>query len=262
MHRKRQFDIIEADQKKKGRAQSKMEELDLKEIFTMFWTKIVHIILIVLIFMVIGILYSYLYVTPKYKSVTSLVLTTTAEGGTTSSGSITTTDITLNNNLLATYTDIITSNTVVRQVIGNLGINISEDSLKNRISVTSEKSTQMIYIGVVDENPYQAKIIANEVAKVFAEQVPQIYKLNNVYILDQAEEETTPYNINHIKDIAIFAFVGLVIACSYVLVANMLDTTVKSKEDVERKMGLTVLVSIPNCNFDELPKAMKKGGKK
>ncbi len=239
-----------------------MEELDLKEIFYMFWTRIIHIILIVLIFMVIGILYSYLYVTPKYKSTTSLVLTTAAEGETSQSGTITTTDITLNNNLLATYTDIITSNTVVRQVINNLGIKISEDSLKSKISVSSEKSTQMIYIGVIDENPYQAKIIANEVAKVFAEQVPQIYKLNNVYILDQAEEESTPYNINHIKDIAIFAFIGLVVAAMYVFIANMLDTTVKSKEDVERKIGLTVLVNIPVCNFDELPKTMRKGGKK
>lgn len=48
----------------------------------------------------------------------------------------------------------------------------------------------------------------------------------------------------------------------YVLIANMLDTTVKNKEDVERKLGLTVLVSIPNCNFDELPKTIKKGGRR
>ena len=117
-----------------------MEELDLKEIFNMFWTRIVHIILIVLIFMVIGILYSYLYVTPKYKSTTSLVLTTTADSNTTSVGGITSTDINLNNNLVANYTEIITSTTVVRQVIDNLGIDMSEDALKSKISVSSGKS--------------------------------------------------------------------------------------------------------------------------
>ena len=239
-----------------------MEELDLKEIFNMFWAKIVHIILIVLIFMVIGILYSYLYVTPKYKSTTSLVLTTTADSNITSGGGITSTDVSLNNNLVANYTEIITSTTVVRQVIDNLGIDISEDTLKSKISVSSGKSTQMINVDVVDEDPHQAKIIANEVAKVFAKQIPEIYKMNNIYILDEAEEENVPYNINHIKDIAIFAFIGLVVASVYVLIANMLDTTVKSQEDVERKLGLTVLVSIPVCSFDELPKTMKKGGRK
>ena len=210
-----------------------MEELDLKEIFNMFWAKIVHIILIVLIFMVIGILYSYLYVTPKYKSTTSLVLTTTADSNITSGGGITSTDVSLNNNLVANYTEIITSTTVVRQVIDNLGIDISEDTLKSKISVSSGKSTQMINVDVVDEDPHQAKIIANEVAKVFAKQIPEIYKMNNIYILDEAEEENVPYNINHIKDIAIFAFIGLVVASVYVLIANMLDKKSNSFLSIE-----------------------------
>lgn len=235
-----------------------MEELDLKEIFNMFWTRILQIILIVLIFIMIGILYSYLYVTPKYKAYTTLLLATSTEN----SETITTTDISLNNNLVSTYGELIKSKTVLGEVINNLGINKTEASLESAVSVSQRKSTQVIEINVVDSNPYQAKIIANEVAKVFAKKVEEIYKINNIHVVDVAEEPTTPYNINHMKDIAMFAFMGLVASCVYVLIANMLDTTVKNKEDVERKLGLSVLVNIPNCNFDELPKVMKKGGRR
>lgn len=235
-----------------------MEELDLKEIFNMFWTRILQIILIVLIFIVIGILYSYLYVTPQYKAYTTLLLATSTDD----SETITTTDISLNNNLVSTYGELIKSKTVLGEVINNLGIEKTEASLESAVSVSQRKSTQVIEIDVVDKDPYQAKIIANEVAKVFAKKVEEIYKINNIHVVDTAEEPTTPYNINHMKDIVMFAFIGLVVACIYVLIANMLDTTVKNKEDVERKLGLTVLVSIPNCNFDELPKAMKKGGRR
>lgn len=240
-----------------------MEELDLKEIFYMFWTKKLHIVIIVLVFMLVGILYTFLYVTPEYKSYTTLVLAkATEDAGTNASGTITSSDISLNNNLVNTYSELIRSKTVVRQVIDNLGIDENENALKKNISVSSVKSTQVIQIDVVNIDPYQAKIIANEVAKVFSEQVSEIYKINNVHIVDEAEEALVPYNINHMKDIAIFAFIGLVVACGYVLVANMLDTTVKSKEDVERKLGLTVLVSIPACNFDDATKQVKKGGRK
>ena len=78
-----------------------MEELDLKEIFNMFWTRKVHIILIILIFIIIGILYSYLYVSPLYKAYTTILLATSSvEGAGNNSGStITSSDITLNNNL-------------------------------------------------------------------------------------------------------------------------------------------------------------------
>ena len=241
-----------------------MEDLDLKEIFNMFWSRKTYIIIITLIFIIIGSLYSYLYVTPRYKAYTTLVLATSSTEDTeTTTESITTTDISLNNNLVATYSELIKSKTVLRQVISNLGINKSEDTLKNNVSVSAVKSTQLIQINVTDSDPYQAKIIANEVAKVFINEVTaKFYGMNNVHIVDEAEEESLPYNINHTKDIMMFSFIGLVIACIYVLIANMLDTTVKNKEDVERKLGLTVLEMIPNCNFDELPKPIKKGGRR
>ena len=43
-----------------------MEELDLKELFQIFWNKKIQIILIVAIFMVIGVIYSIGFVTPMY----------------------------------------------------------------------------------------------------------------------------------------------------------------------------------------------------
>ena len=237
-----------------------MEELDLKELFNMFWTRKVHVLLITLIFMVVGIIYSYVFVSPVYKSYTTLLLATSEN--TNQADTITTSDITLNNNLVATYSELIKSKTVLRQVINNLSIDETETELKSNISVSAVKSTQLIQIDVIDSNPYQAKIIANELAKVFSAEVSKIYNMNNVHVVDEAEEENAPYNINHIKDLAIFIFIGIGVACVYVLVANMLDTTVKNKEDVEKKLGITVLTTIPLNNFDEPIKRNTKGGRK
>ena len=55
-----------------------MEEIDLKELFEIFWHKKAQIILIILIFMVIGIIYTVGFVTPMYSSSTTLVLAGTA----------------------------------------------------------------------------------------------------------------------------------------------------------------------------------------
>ena len=105
-----------------------------------------------------------------------------------------------------------------------------------------------------------AKNIANEVANVFIEQIAKgYYAMDNVYVVDEAKVEEEPYNINHLKDLAIFGAIGFVVACVYVLIANMLDTTVKSKEDIEKKLGLTVLTTIPVC---ENTSKNKKGGRR
>ena len=49
-----------------------MEELDLKELFEIFWSRKAEIILIIAIFLIIGLTYSFYFVSPKYKSETSL----------------------------------------------------------------------------------------------------------------------------------------------------------------------------------------------
>lgn len=234
-----------------------MEELDLKELFNMFWNKKLQIILIVLIFMLIGVIYTVGFVNPVYTSSTTLVLASTNANSTTNT--ITATDITVNSKLVSTYSEIIKSEDVLSKVIENLNISLSEDSIRNQVSVTSVKDTEVIKIAVTNENPTYSAQIANEIAKVFTEKVKEIYNIENVQVLDEAKVSSIPSNINHQKDVVIFTFIGIVIAVIYVLIANMLDTTIKTAEDIEKYFKVPVLASIPMYGTEQ---KKKKGGKR
>ena len=222
-----------------------MEELDLKELLQIFWEKKLQIILIIAIFAVVGIIYTLTFVTPKYAAKTSLLLATNSSSVNTGSSSITTTDITLNSKLVSTYSKLVKSDKVIRNVISNLSLNMDENDLKNSVSVTATEDTEFIEISVKNEDPVLATKIANEMSKVFIENVKEFYKVENVHVVDAAEVPQSPYNVNHIKDDIIFAFVGAVIAVSYVLVSNMLDTTIKSEDDIEKIFKQTVLATMP-----------------
>lgn len=246
-----------------------MEEIDLKELFEMFWNKRAQIILIILIFIVIGIIYSVGFVTPMYSSSTTLVLVGTGSNNidsnqtTTSTDGITTTDITINSKLVATYSELVKSKNILGQVISNLGINIDEEALRKNIQVTAVEDTELIEITVSNENPEYAAKIANETANVFKEKIAEeIYKINNVYIVDQATVSSQPSNINYAKNIVIFAFIGAVVAAAYVLILNMLDTTVKTQEDIESSIKLPVLASIPIYDYDMQKLKKRKGGRR
>ena len=239
-----------------------MEEIDLKELFLMFWKRKVEIILIIAIFIVIGFIYTSAFTKPMYTSSTTLVLAGTNDETNEGETSITTSDLTLNSKLVSTYSQLVKSNKVVRQVISNLGIkDISEEELRNNISVTSVSDTELIKITVTTDNSKYSADIANETAKVFASEVDEIYNINNVHVVDEAEESETPSNINHKKDVIMFAAIGFVIAFAYVIVASMLDTTVKTEEDVERLVNLPVLASIPMYDPSEIKKS-KRGGRR
>ena len=196
-----------------------------------------------------------------YTSSTTVVLATSdTPTGTQqqATNSISTTDITINSKLVSTYSQIVKSKNILRQVISNLGIDVEEEYLRKNVTVTSVEDTEVIEITVSNENASYSAKIANEIAKVFSEKIKEIYNINNIHILDEAEIPSTPSNINHIRDIIIFAFIGLVISVAYILIANMLDTTIKTPEDVEKGFGIPVLVSIPLIESFE----SEKGGRR
>ena len=205
-----------------------MEELDLKELISMFLEKKLLIILVVIIFALMGAIYTLKFVTPIYQSTTSLVLAQIASDNSEESNSITSSDIALNSNLIDNYRVIAKSKSVAQEVINNLNLDTPVDILRNRISVTTESDSEVIKITVADEDPELACKITTEVAEIFMGKVETIYKVNNITVLDKAEIETTPSNINLTKNIVIFAFVGGILVAGYILLINMLDTTVKT----------------------------------
>ena len=221
-----------------------MEELDLKELISMFLEKKLLIILVVIIFALMGAIYTLKFVTPIYQSTTSLVLAQIGGDNSEESNSITSSDIALNTNLIDNYRVIAKSKTVAQEVIDNLNLDTTVEILRNRISVTTESDSEVIKITVLDEDPELACKITTEVAEIFMGKVETIYKVNNITVLDKAEMETTPSNINLTKNIVIFAFVGGILIAGYILLINMLDTTVKTDTDIEKALDIPVLASI------------------
>ena len=187
-----------------------MEELDLKEIFWIIWDKKKIVLAITAILVLIAAIYSFILQTPKYKSTTTVVLTM-SEGE--NATAVTTTDVTLNQKLLGTYVDIVKRDMVIDKVIENLQIaNLTSSQLKSDVTVSTKTDTYIIDITVSNENSEYAARIANEIGKVFSEEVSKMYKMNNIYILDSAKVNSTPYNVKPAKYIGIAFIAGIFIS--------------------------------------------------
>lgn len=221
-----------------------MEEIDLidiKELLYTIWTKRALVFICLVLGIVIGLTYTVFMLTPMYESSTTLVLTGTSE----KSDTITSTDLTLNSKLVSTYSEIIKSRTVADQVIQELGLNMSVGAFKNNISVTSKTGTEILVITVSNEDGEISAKIANKIAEVFSAKVKEMYHIENVSVIDTAIESNSPYNISFGKNIVIFAFGGVVIALAIIFIGSILDNTVKTQEDVERLVGISVIAVIP-----------------
>ena len=218
-----------------------MEEFNISEFIKYYFSLIV----IVILFIILGAVGSWYYTdyvqVPMYKSQTSLVLTRAGD----STGSITQNDISLNKNLVATYREIIKSRRILSNVISNLNLDITEKELSDKVSVTSSNDTELIIISVVDKDSKLARDIANEIAKVFKEEITTIYNIENISIVDVAIKAKDAYNVNPLKQYVIGVGSGFLIGSLIITVMFYFDDSIKKPEDIEEKVGLSVLSTVP-----------------
>lgn len=218
-----------------------MEEIDLKELLDVFKRKIGLIILVTSCICILGAIYGLVLQKPMYKSYATIIL---VSGENASSSTITQSDIALNKNLVDTYAEVIKSRRVLSQVINELNLDVSYEKLSDRIVVSSVNNTEIIKISVNDEDAIKAKNIANVTANYFIDEIPDLYNINNVSILDEAIESNTPYNINIIKQVIIYFMIGLVLSFGIVFIIFYFDRTIKSVEQIEQKTKLPILGSV------------------
>lgn len=221
---------------------NKNENIEFKRMLDILNNKKRIIALILILFIALGYLYSYYYVVPEYKSTSTLLLIPNDDETVTSS------DLTLNSGLISTYGNIAKNSKVLKQVINNLNLNIQEGQLLSKIEINIIKDTHIMEISVSDTDPQMATNITKELSNVFLNEIKQIYNLNNIGIVDEAQLPDTPYNINHIKDMFMFVCMGIVVSFAYIVIIYLFDNTIKKEEDIEEYIKIKSLGSVPINN--------------
>ena len=223
--------------------------IEFKRLFNILKSKLIYIILILAISIGVGYFYSFYYKVPLYQSSSTIVLAKLNDG--TSSDAVTQNDLTLNQKLVSTYSQIIKSKNVLDQTINNLGIEMDSNALSKQISVSSVSGTEIIKVSVTSANAEEAANVTNELVNVFSQEVKKIYNIDNINIIDKAKVETTPYNVNHAKDLILAIGAGLVLSCAFIFFLYLFDTSIKDEKDVEDYIKLSVVSKIPSYSKND-----------
>lgn len=230
-------------------------EIDLGELITALWEKAWIIILTAVVLAGFAFLVTKFFITPKFKSTTSIYVLARQNEST-----LTTSDLSASTQLTQDYAQLIKSRTVAENVIKNLGLDISPESLLSKISVDTKTNTRIISISVLDENPEDAMKIANAVRISAANQIQSVTNSEAVNVVDVANLPTKKASPSTTKNCAIAGMAGAVLSSGLILLLHFTNDTIKTSEDVERYLGLSTLGTIPLYNTNEA--AVKKTKKK
>lgn len=230
-------------------------EIDLREIFFAIKKWIWVIIIVSFLSGVAAFCYSRFAITPIYTAQNSMLVLTKE----TTLASLA--DLQMGSQLTSDYKVLTTSRPVLEKVISNLGLNTTYEKLKYNISVTNPKDTRILNISVENPNPEMALKIVREVAEVASDFIGDMMEVVPPKIIDKGivpQQKTSPSNA---RNTLIGILIGGVLSAGIVIVGAVLDDSIKSEEDVEKFLELSILSSVPDRK-DYIDSDIKKAKKK
>ncbi len=221
-----------------------MKELTISDLFDIFIDNVVIIILTTILFGILSVGYTNLVITPMYEASTKIILVKADQTETTTG--LTSNDITLNQKLVSTYSEIIKSRKVIDTVITNLALEMGYNDIVNNITVSPVKDSEVINITVETINPEMSAAFANELVNVFSSEITNIYKMDNVTQVDTAIPVAEPVNVSLATNLILFSAAGFILTYGIFFIKEFFKTTMSSADELEQVLEIGVLGIIPD----------------
>lgn len=229
-------------------------EFDLLELTHILLGRFWIILLVGIVTAGIGFAVSAYVLEPFFESTTKIYILNKTDNT-----SVTYTDVQIGTQLTKDYAELINSRYVIEKVIEQLSLEgIEYEELMKKVSVDAPADTRIVSITVEHTNPETAMNIANCIRKVAEEHIQNVMDIEAVNVVETANMPTEKSGPSIVKWTLIGGVAGCFLACAVIVVIFLLDDSIKSSEDVEKYLGLSVLAMIPVISEDNTVRKSKR----
>ena len=214
-------------------------QIDLLELLEALRRRIWLILLALVLGAGAGVAYTKVVMTPVYTS-TAMVYVLSKETTLTSLA-----DLQIGSQLTNDYRVVVTSRPVLEEVIDNLQLETDYVGLRGQLSLDNPSDTRILSISATDSDPQRAKAIVDEVAQVSSQYIADIMEMVPPKIIESGVVPEAPSAPSARRNGMLAGMLAAMAVCGVICLKVILNDTIRSEDDVERYLGLTVLASIP-----------------
>ena len=222
-------------------------EINLVELFSYYLSKWYFLAAGFLIGAVIAGLFTYYMITPLFTATSKLYMVSNS-----SDTIVDLSDFNIGNSLSADYEQLLRVRPVIEGVIEDEKLDYTYEQLRGMINVSTISNTRILQISATSPSPKEAMVIANALADKAVEEIPVLMDTAKPNIAERAivpDEKSSP---SMSRNTVLGALVGLLLVAGVLTVLFLMNDTMTSAEDVQRKLGLMPMTVIPEGDISSL----------
>ena len=183
---------------------------------------------------------------PVYSSTATLYILR-QEGGATSDSSADA-DFSLALKVVNDCDYLLKSHSVLDEVIQKLDLQIGYKALSESVSTSNPENTRILEVTVESDSPENAKRIVDALCEIGQEKIAEAMGFQQVNLYEYGTLSNKPCNTTSITTYLLAGVIAAILVYSAFLIVFLLDDRIRTEEDIERYLGLSILGNIPNAN--------------
>lgn len=201
-----------------------------------------YIVLVMIICIIIGILYTICFVPQKYITEATFVCLKTEKN---SAGKIQTNgSIELTDNMVSTFKEIAKSTLTIKEAQKSVNLDVKSKD----ISLKKISNSDTFSIQIKDEDSNKIVSFSNKFIESFSKKAEMMLSDAEIYVVDSPYIENKTYGNAFLISIGISILIGVAVIFVYIIFLIQFDKKIKSIKEVESEISLRNLISIPVNN--------------
>ena len=157
-------------------------------------------------------------------------------------------DINASKSLVETYIVILNTRETLADVIEQTGLNIGSSTLRDMIVAEPVNDTEIFRVVVTSDDPAEAELIANSIAKVLPERIANIVEGSLAKVVDTASYPAKPSSPNHVNNLILGFLFGAVLGIFIVVLQEFLSISIREEEDITQICQQPILAEVPDMS--------------
>lgn len=233
------------EKSKKSKAQKvasrKKREIDLLSLLKAVWKKRILVILITIAVGATTFVGAKLFITPTYRSSFTAYINNNKE---VKINGLTNSDVMAAQALARTYSEIITSRTVLEDSAKPLGISTS--GLKSKVSTSISSETEILTVSVVTSDPDTSYRLAKAISKTAPVEVAKIVDGSSMSIIDDPVYPEHRYKPDYLKLTILGTIAGFALTVLIICIKQFFNDKIQSEEDLTDHYNIPIVGVIPD----------------